>query len=71
MCRKILPKQGNLWQKVMNNYKRLANSKVVVLKAVSKIGFEMFFTDREMMWFHSRLIYIINIRLLRWEAKAT
>ena len=55
----------------MNNCKRLANSKVVVLKAVSKIGFEMFFTDREMMWFHSRLIYIINIRLLRWEEKAT
>ena len=46
----------NLWQKVMHNFKHLANSKVVALKAVSKIGFQMFFTDSEMMCFYSILI---------------
>ena len=47
----------NLWQKVMHNFKHLANSKVVVLKAVAKIGFQMlFFTDSEMMCLYSLLI---------------
>ena len=36
--KKIQPKGGNLLQKVMNNYKHLANSQVVVLKALPKIG---------------------------------
>ena len=54
--KKIQPKGGNLWQKVMTNYKHFANNKVVALEAVSKIGFQMFFTDSKMMCFHSLLI---------------
>ena len=45
----------------MNNYKHLANSELVVIKAVSKTGFQMFFTDSEMMCFDSLLIYIIKM----------
>ena len=54
-------RKKNLWQNIMNNYKHLANSELVVIKAVSKTGFQMFFTDSEMMCFDSLLIYIIKM----------
>ena len=44
----------------MNNYKHLAKTEVVVLKALSKTGFQTSFTDSEMTCFHSLLIYIIK-----------
>ena len=44
----------------MNNYKHLAKSEAVVLKALSKAGFQTSFTDSEMMCFRSLLTYIIK-----------